>query len=95
MDGVIGGIILYKVGGEGFRTMEWLKTPSLSLNHKSHFFNFLENRTILWKNRIILNKVEKMRMVVKTHNSIFSPYYLVISKVFSTFALAITKNQFI
>ena len=45
--------------------MEWLKTPSLSLNHKSHFFNFLENGTILWKNRIILNKVEKMRMVVK------------------------------
>lgn len=46
--------------------MEWGKTPSLSLNHKSHFFNFLENGTILWKNGIILNKVEKMRMVVNT-----------------------------
>ena len=75
--------------------MEWLKTPSLSLNHKSHFFNFLENRTILWKNRIILNKVEKMRMVVKTHNRIFSPFCFGIFRVFSTFADAITKNEMI
>lgn len=32
------------------------------------------------------NEVEKMYIVVKTHNSIFSPFYLVIFKVFSIFA---------
>lgn len=82
-------------GGRGFWRWGGLRPLPPLLITKVIFSTFGKTEQFNGKMEQFGNEVEKMRMVVKTHNSIFSPFYLVISKVFSIFATAITKNQFI